>query len=73
MNNNDVGFLFLQWQNFTTYFMKHHVTLSFFSLPVCRFSQRPSSEEQEHLQVFLRIRPFTAAERIDGECQVKIE
>lgn len=53
--------------------MKHHVTLSFFSLPVCRCSQRPSSEEQEHLQVFLRIRPFTAAERINGECQVKIE
>ncbi|XP_075902218.1 kinesin-like protein KIF20B isoform X2 [Nelusetta ayraudi] len=38
-------------------------------LSISAEAQRPSSEEQEHLQVFLRIRPFTAAERINGECQ----
>lgn len=55
--------------------MSHSCTysLSPISSAVCWCSQRPISEELEHLQVFLRIRPFTAAERMSGECQVKTE
>ncbi|CAB1445240.1 unnamed protein product [Pleuronectes platessa] len=31
------------------------------------FLQHSSIEERDHLQVFLRIRPFTSAERSNGE------
>lgn len=34
--------------------------------------QRSSIEEREHIQVYLRIRPFTAAEKENGESQVKM-
>lgn len=38
------------------------------------YAVQPSSiEEREHLQVYLRIRPFTSAERENGELQVKIK
>lgn len=32
----------------------------------------PSDLEKEHLKVYLRIRPFSAAEIANGESQVKI-
>lgn len=34
--------------------------------------QDPSDLEKEHLKVYLRIRPFSAAELVNGESQVKI-
>lgn len=57
---------------FYTFFMKHYKLFPFY-FPVCCCFQRPSGKEQEHLQVFLRIRPFTAAERVSGECQVRTQ
>lgn len=35
--------------------------------------QQSCIEEREHLQVYLRIRPFTSAERNSGESQVKVQ
>lgn len=40
---------------------------------VCANVQCSITEDREHLQVYLRIRPFTAAESEDGESQVKTD
>ncbi|XP_069394674.1 kinesin-like protein KIF20B isoform X2 [Paralichthys olivaceus] len=43
---------------------KNDISSEFSTLPQ---SQNASTEERDHLQVFLRIRPFTSAERSNGE------
>lgn len=48
------------------------VLLLFLIKPLC-VVQHSSIEEREHLQVYLRIRPFTSAESHNGESQVKIK
>ncbi|XP_044070074.1 kinesin-like protein KIF20B isoform X2 [Siniperca chuatsi] len=55
-----------RWEQVEVHDLKRDLSSEFSTLPD---SQHSSIEEREHLQVYLRIRPFTSAESENGESQ----
>ncbi|XP_067368029.1 kinesin-like protein KIF20B isoform X4 [Channa argus] len=49
--------------------MKGDLSSAFATLPDSQLNMTSNTEEREHLQVYLRVRPFTSAERDNGESQ----
>ena len=53
-----------------TFFLIHK--LQDFAVPAAKLTRESVAHSREHMQVYLRIRPFTNREKEQGESQVKI-